>query len=165
MEALKFGNAARLSQRTRSTTKGHKGEGTARGPVERGGLRTPRFGEGRRRRHEGLARCVSGNVGGATMSPGERRTENGAPLRATDGVPEQSKARNGGRRARSAAKPQSDRWSPRRSRLPLRLCGPLFPGHCRPFFQNRLENGFFVKESGWEEEDGANMVECMHEKG
>ena len=24
---------------------------------------------------------------------------------------------------------------------------------------------FFVKESGWEEEDGANMVECMHEKG
>ena len=40
--------------------------------------------------------------------------DTGAPLRATDGVPEQSKARNGGRRARSAAKPQSDRWSPRR---------------------------------------------------
>ena len=26
-------------------------------------------------------------------------------------------------------------------------------------------NRFFVKESGWEEEEGANMVECMHEKG
>ena len=36
------------------------------------------------------------------------------------------------------------------SRLPLRLCGPLFPGHCRPFFQNRLENG---KTVSWESQN------------
>ena len=38
------------------------------------------------------------------------------------------KARNGGRRSRSAAKPQSDRWSPKRFAPPLRLCGPIFLG-------------------------------------
>ena len=37
-------------------------------------------------------------------------------------------ARNGGRRSRSAAKPQSDRWSPKRfAPPPLRLGGSIFP--------------------------------------
>ena len=58
---------------------------------EHGGLRTPRFGEGALSRH---------------FSAPKRREEG-------------PKARNGGRRARSAAEPQSDRWSPKRFAPPL----------------------------------------------
>ena len=70
---------------------------------------------------------------GGLRRSGERRTENGACRREAPNLPrprnapagrrvearENDKARNGGRRSRSAAKPQSDRWSPKRFAPPF----------------------------------------------
>ena len=56
------------------------------------------------------------------------------------------KARNGGRRARSAAKPQSDRWSPKRFAPPLAsLRFPLFWCYCHNTQKSAPGGGRFLR--------------------
>ena len=104
-------------------TKERKGLGT-RGGLRRPGERKTENREQRARGKRAMGKALYRAVSAAVLFLLPHR------LRAVFSW-ESDKARNGGRRARSAAEPQSDRWSPKRFARPvasLRFGGELFLG-------------------------------------
>ena len=116
--------------------------------------------------------CFPRRYKGRRCRPRERRTENGACRREAPNLPrpqnapagrrvearENDKARNGGRRSRSAAKPQSDRWSPKRFAPPFASLQSQLPpdttvfhedtrGGLRRSRERKTENGACRREA------------------